>query len=262
VHGTSAHVSWKDGQLTFFSGGERLDPFVALFDKAALEAAFVAIGCKEVTVYGEAYGGRCQGMKETYGDKLAFIAFDVQIGESWLDVPSMAQICARLAIEVVPWEKTSTDVAALDAIRDRPSEVAVRRGCAANKEREGIVCRPLIELSTNNGERIVCKHKGAAFEERARPPKVEDPDKLVVLANSAAIADEWVTEMRLTHVLDKLQPEGKLLDITGTPKVIAAMVEDVLREAKGEIVESKETRAAIGRRAAQMFKARLQQVLK
>jgi hypothetical protein len=262
VHGTSAHVSWRDGQLHFFSGGERLDPFTALFDRAALTAGFETLGCKEVTVYGEAYGGKCQGMRETYGDKLAFIAFDVKIGESWLDVPNMAQVCAGLGLEVVPWEKTTTDIPVLDELRDRFSEVAVRRGCGSGRLREGVVLRPLIELVTNNGERLICKHKGAAFEERTSPPKVEDPDKLVVLANSTAVADEWCNEMRLSHVLDKLQPDGKVLDITNTKQVIEAMVEDVLREAKGEIVESKETKAAIGRKAAQLFKARLQGVLK
>lgn len=43
----------------------------------------------------------------------------------------------------------------------------------------------------------------------------------------------------------------------GPKLVIDAMVEDVLREASGEIVDSKEARAAIGRRAAQLFRARL-----
>ncbi len=42
--------------------------------------------------------------------------------------------------------------------------------------REGVVCRPLIELRTNNGERLICKHKGEKFEERATPQKVVDPE--------------------------------------------------------------------------------------
>lgn len=262
VHGTSAHVSWRDGQLHFFSGGEKLDPFVALFDRAALKAGFEALGCPEVTVYGEAYGGRCQGMKETYGDKLAFIAFDVKIGETFVDVPNMAQVAERLGFEVVPWEKVPTDVPTLDAIRDRPSEVAARRGCGTDKLREGIVLRPLVEATTSNGARIIAKHKGAAFEERATPPKVDDPEKLTILANSGAIAMEWVTHQRMNHVLDHLVAAGVAMEMQSTGKVIEAMVEDVFREAKGEIVESKETRAAIGRRAAGMFKERVKEVLK
>lgn len=255
VHGTSAHVAWKEGKLHFFSGGAALDTFVALFDQDKLKAAFEAFGAQDVTVY----GGKMQGMRETYGDKLAFIALDLKVGEHcFFDVPRMAQYCEQLGFEVVPWEKASTDAETLNALRDRKSEVAKRRGCGEDKEREGIVLRPLIELRCNNGSRIICKHKGDKFEERARPPKVtDDPEKLAVLSNSAAIADEWCSPMRLTHVLDKLQPEGKLLEIQDTPKVIAAMLEDVLREAAGEIVESKETKAAISRKAAQLFKSRL-----
>jgi hypothetical protein len=58
--------------------------------------------------------------------------------------------------------------------------------------------------------------------------------------------------MRLVHVVDKLpQP----LDLSQMPKVIAAMVEDVYREAKGEIVESKEAQRAISKRTVELFKA-------
>jgi hypothetical protein len=75
-----------------------------------------------------------------------------------------------------------------------------------------------------------------------------------VLEQAEAIADEWVTEMRLTHVLDKL---GNPADMSATPKVITAMLEDVLREASGEIVESKEARKAIGARAVKLYKTRI-----
>ena len=44
-------------------------------------------------------------------------------------------------------------------------------------------------------------------------------------------------------------------DIKATPRVIAAMIEDVLREGSGEIVDSRDARAAIGRKTAAMFKA-------
>ncbi len=102
------------------------------------------------------------------------------------------------------------------------------------------------------------KHKGAAFEERAHPPKVTDAGKLEVLAAAEAIAQEWVTDMRLTHVLDKHKAAGNPLDISQMPKIIAAMVEDVYREAAGEIVESKDAKAAIGKRTARLFKEHLE----
>lgn len=261
VHGTSAHVSYNLGQLHFSPGGCNLDPFVALFNKEELEAKFKALGHEKVVVFGEAYGGKLFKMKETYGDKLQFIVFDIRIGDSWLDVPKMAQLAADLGFEVVPWELVSTDVEVLNSLRDRPSEVAVRRGCAADREREGVVLRPPFEVTLNNGERLIVKHKGAKFEERQNVPKVGTPEVQATLSGAQAVADEWVTEMRLAHVLDKLQPDGKVLEIKDTPAVMNAMLEDVYREAKGEIVESKEVAAAIKRAASKMFHTRLKSVL-
>lgn len=261
VHGTSAHIAWfNDGRtgvdpLSFFSGGVKHGTFVELFDHAKLRAAFTALGHVKVTVYGEAYGGSCQGMKSTYGAELRFIVFDVQVGESWLSVPDMAQVAESIGLEVVPWEKIPADLASLDATRDKPSEVAVRRGCG-ERPREGVVLRPLVELTTNNGERVIAKHKTEKFSERATPQKVMTADQLTVLESAKAIADEWVTEMRLTHVLDKMPGAG----IEQTGKVIDAMVEDVYREAAGEIIPSREAAQAIGRKAAALFKARVTKV--
>jgi hypothetical protein len=72
-----------------------------------------------------------------------------------------------------------------------------------------------------------------------------------VLTEAQAIADEWVTEMRLEHVLQKLPGCD---DMTATPRVIEAMCEDVFREGSGELVESSEARSAIGKVTAKLFK--------
>jgi hypothetical protein len=256
IHGTSAHIRWSKGTLAFYAGGEKHENFVALFDAAALTEAFQKLD-HEVIVYGEAYGGKQQGMRHTYGDKLCFIAFDVKIDDAWLNVPSMDRLVVGLGLEVVPWRKVSTDLDALDAERDLPSEVAVRRGITEPREREGVILRPLVEMTLNNGERVIVKHKGDKFRETAKPRPVVDADKLAVLTQAQEIADEWVTAERLRHVLGKIGLDGKVADMSMTPVVIAAMVEDIYREGRGEIVESKETRTAIGTSTAKLFKAEL-----
>lgn len=269
VHGTSAHINWRvdpnqnaelplQYQLIFFSGGEKHNNFVALFDQNALTEKLSELALQHVTIYGEAYGGKCQGMSATYGKDLKFIAFDVKIGDSWLTVPQAAAFCESLGLEFVPWNEGSTDLEELNTERDKPSEVAIRRGCGSDKVREGIIIRPLIELTKNNGARLIAKHKTEKFSERATPQKVVDKDKLVVLQEANAIADEWVTEERLSHVLDKLPQD---INVEGTGTVIKAMIEDVCREAAGEIVESKEAKAAIGKRAATLFKERMKSKL-
>ena len=40
VHGTSAHISFKEGQLHFSAGGEKHDNFVKLFDAEHVRAGF------------------------------------------------------------------------------------------------------------------------------------------------------------------------------------------------------------------------------
>lgn len=255
VHGTSAHITWKDNQLHLSPGAASIHAFRMCFDTEALQNKISSLGLPEVTIYGEAYGGKMQGMSHHYGEQMRFIVFDVRYGEQqWLTVPEMDKVATFLGLEVVPWQKIPATLEAFDAARDAPSEVSVRRGITTPCEREGIVLRPLIEVINNIGERVIAKHRIEKYSERATPQKVLSAETLKVLSDARAIADEWVVPMRLVHILDKVQPEG----LKDTPKVIAAMVEDVYREAAGEIVESKEVQIAIGRKTVELFKLHLE----
>lgn len=255
IHGTYAHVTFRpsDGSIRYFSGGESHVRFVALFDETNLIQQFKDLGSpidKDVTVFGEAYGGSQQGMSATYGKELKFVVFDVQIGDCWLSVPDAADIAKKLGLEFVDYTKVSTDLVALDAERDKPSVQSVRNGITEPKKREGVVLRPLIEITLSNGERLICKHKGDSFKETSTPRPVVDPSQLKVLDDANAVADEWVTLMRLEHVLDKLPGHcmEKMRDI------ISAMTEDVLREGKGEIVESEAVKKSVGKKTVEMYK--------
>jgi len=262
VHGTSAHIEWNAGDktadpaITFYSGGEKHEKFCKLFDKEALTKVFLEMGHDKVTVHGEAYGGSQQKMGHTYGPDLKFIVFDVKIGDVWLNVPNMDQVATRLGLEVVPWKEVAVELDVLNAERDAPSEVAVRRGMGNDKQREGIVIRPLEEMTVNNDHRVICKHKIDKFGERATSQDVKnvDPNKLVVLSEAKAIALEWVTEERLKHVIDHLTVNGMEPGIEKMGALIKEMVSDVYREGAGEVVESREATSAIGQRTAQLFK--------
>ncbi|CAN2047832.1 hypothetical protein GMMP1_510006 [Candidatus Magnetomoraceae bacterium gMMP-1] len=210
-----------------------------------------------IIIYGEAYGGKQQGMSDTYGKELKFIGFDVKINNLWLNVPNAEEICKSLNIEFIDYVKCKTDLKNLDFERDKPSTQAIRNKCG-DKIREGIVLRPLIELIKNNGERIITKYKRDEFIETKTPRKINSK-RLKVLEDAKSIADEWVTEMRLKHVLDKLPKE---INIEGVKDVILAMIEDVYREAKGEIIESKEVRKAISSKTVSLFKNKLKNDLK
>jgi len=266
IHGTSASVQLKyknpidEPELIFFSGGEKHVNFLKLFDHDALLAKLKDVaGGRDITVFGEAYGGKQQGMSGTYGKELCFIAFEVKIGETWLNVPNSEAVVKSLGLEFVPYKKIPATVEALNIERDRPSRVAKRRGIEEDKVSEGVVVKPLVEVRLTNGDRVIAKHKGEAFSERkSKRDTVVDPEKMKVLTKAKEIAEEWVTPMRLEHVLDKLEGE---LGPERTRDVIVAMTEDIKIEGAGEFVDSKEARKAIGTAVGKMFNLRLKRAL-
>ena len=254
IHGTSCHINWDGGLVTFFSGGVPHEKFVELFKDIPLVELFTAkLGNECCRVHGEGYGGRCQGMSDTYGNDLKFIAFDVKVGESWLAVPQAEALAKSLGFEFVHYVKIPTTLEAIDAERDAPSVQAKRNGITEDKPREGVVLRPLIELRKNNGERIISKHKGEAFAEHRRAPKVLPAGQLEVLHAAEAVADQWVVPMRLEHILQE-HPGAAGLEDTGT--IIRAMLADVHKEDDGTIVWSKAVEKAISKKAAELWKQR------
>lgn len=246
IHGSSAHISLKENQINFSAGGESHERFVKLFPEDLKEK--MGLYAYDVVIYGEVYGSKCQGMKDTYGNDLKFVVFDIQIAGVWLPVPEAESMAKNLGLEFVFYEKVSTDLEALDAQRDLDSVQAYRNGMGMGKKREGVVLRPLIEVIKADGNRVICKHKRDDFRETATPRKVGAP--LEVLAEANAIAVEWVTTTRLQHVLDKMPSHN----ISNLGKIIAAMTEDVMREGKNEIVDSKEARKAISKRTVELYK--------
>jgi hypothetical protein len=254
IDGTSAHISHKPNGLKFFSGGVSHSLFIDLFNQEELAEKLRGL---DVIIYGEAYGGKCQGMSATYGKELRFVAFDVKINDMWLNVPQADEFCKECGLEFVDYAKIPTTIEAIDEQRDRDSVQAVRNGMGEGKKREGIVLRPLIEVTGNNGERIMSKHKNDEFMETKTPRKV-DPEQLKVLEDAQAVAEEWVTPMRVAHVLDKIDDSS----MENMKNIIDAMKEDVKREGEGEIIWSTAVEKSIGKATAlavkDYYKARIQ----
>jgi hypothetical protein len=263
IHGTSAHLSWREGKLHLHSGGASSAAFMGLFDLAKLVEAFGKLGHANVTVYGEAYGGSVMKMRPTYGPTLRFVVFDVQIGDTWLNVPNAEDVAHKLGLEFVAYEKVAAEVAVLDFERDRSSRQAIRNGMGDGHHAEGIVIRPLQELIRSNGERVIAKHKRLEFAERASgaDTKVVDPAMLAGLAEAEKIAMEWVTDMRMLHVTERLKATlGRPPEMKDTSAVLTAMKEDVYREAGAEVVRSRAADHAISTRARILFHAGIQKI--
>ncbi|GAG86666.1 unnamed protein product, partial [marine sediment metagenome] len=243
----------------FYAGGCKHEDFIKIFDAEKLTEGFSALDYPSIIIFGEAYGGKCQKMSKTYGPNLKFIAFEVKIGDSWLCVPNADDVTKQLGLEFVHYKLVPIDLDIFDKERDAFSIQAERNGMGKDKLREGIVLRPVVELRQNNGNRIIAKHKGEAFRETRTKRKVGNPNKLKILSGANKIAEEWVTHMRLSHVLDSFGEEPQ---IEQTGDIIRAMIEDIERESEGEIVISREAKTAIGRRTAKIFKEKLQEKIK
>ena len=280
IDGTSAHIKFMSNELVgsiipvspmgtpeqhsvsvtggnvfeVFSGGATLVNFRKLFD-AELPQQIANMGIKEIAIHGELYGP-LQGMSARYGKELKFVVFDVRVNQSWLCVPQAEELAQKLGFEFASWVKIPSTVEACDAARDAPSVQARRNGIDGDQPTEGVILRPLTEFHDNRGERVIAKHKRPESRETATERKVSD-GKVQVLADAVAIANEWVTEVRLDHILDQLPGAG----IEKTGDVVKAMVADVLREGAGEIVDSREARTAISQRARILFHARLTRVV-
>ena len=158
-----------------------------------------------------------------------------------------------MGLEFVDYEEIPASLEEMDRLRDADSTQAIRNGMGTGHRREGIVLRPLIELRKNNGERIITKHKREEERETKTPREIGE-DKLKILTEAQAIADEWVTDNRLNHILNKIHDKS----ISNTGNIIKAMIEDVKLESVGEVVWSKDVEKAISKNTALLFKRFLQ----
>lgn len=283
IHGTSAWLSYtpaevvdakefgyrtidkievKSSRLNFFAGGGKYEHFITLFDAEAIRLKLNELTPgKHTIIYGEYYGGKMHKMSKTYGADMKFVAFDVRIGGHWLNVPKAEEIVNLLGLEFVYYKKIPTTIEAIDAERDAPSCQAIRNGMGSTTDnygfcppiQEGIVLRPIEEVILNNGDRVIAKHKRPEFRE-TKTHKVVSEEKLKVIAEARAIAEEWVTLERLNHILNRGVVEAK---IENTGEIIALMIEDILREAKGEIEDSPNARKQIAKETALLFKRHL-----
>lgn len=270
IHGTSSHITLthtpeRGWEWKVSAGGIKHNDFVFMLNTryqfasevvSKLTTLMTGKDVKEIILYGEGYGGRCQGMSDTYGP-LNFIVFEVCKDDRWCGVEEAEYLTTQIGLPFVHYEKGPATTEWLDTQRNRPSEQAKRNGMGDNKEREGIVVRAPMELYDDNDGRLIAKYKRENFRE-TRTARTLTEDDVEALNDAKEIAEEWVVEERLNHVLSALVAKGhENLTIKDTGTVIQAMIEDVSVEAAGQVVWSEAAGKAIGRRAAELFKQRL-----
>jgi len=108
-------------------------------------------------LYGEGYGAKIQKGGGNYRQDQDFVLFDIKIGEWWLQRKDVEDVAHQFGLDVVPIIGTGN-------LLDMVEKVQVGfRSMWGNFIAEGIVARPLIELSTRNGSRIITKIKYKDF---------------------------------------------------------------------------------------------------
>jgi len=244
VHGTSAWITYHGDmdrakcRLDYHPGGAEYGRFVKLFDEQTLlDNLHKVFDCKNVRIHGEHYGGKIQKMSETYGKSNAFVVFDFKVSNGsirdgvFLSFDKVLAIGEQVGLEVVDGRIVDCTIEELDKARDEPSVQSVRNGIEDERHREGIVIRPLDEMTLNNGERLITKHKGDAFREtetKRTARKEVDPKEF---ETAEAITREYVVPMRFAHVIDAFYP----LKIEKTGDIIKAMIADIIEEEGVEI---------------------------
>ena len=271
IHGTSAHISFKKAEgkwsIEVMPGGIKITSFMHMLNKRysldtdVLQAVikhYENTGVDELIVYGEGYGGSCQKMSSTYGD-LNFIAFEVckivDGREFWYGVEDAARLLEIIKLPFVYFDKGPSTIEWITSQRDRPSEQAKRNGQGENKESEGVVIRGPVELFDNYGGRMMAKFRKLKFgETNETEEKAALSTEAVNDANS--VADKFVVENRLDHVLSKLAVAIPEITIKHTGTVIKAMVADIFTEEGKTLEWSDAVERAITKKTSEMFRAR------
>jgi hypothetical protein len=252
IHGTSTHIGWNGEKVFYFSGGCKYEDFVKLFDNDFLIKKFQKLGQSKITIYGEGYGGKMQGMSKTYGKDLKFVTFDVKIDSNWLDVPKAKKITEFFNFDFVDYQLVLSKLSSLDRQKNKKSIQAFKNNMGNHHEREGIVIRPLKEMTMNNEKRVIAKHKNAKFSETKTVRKV-DLDKFRIKQDAIVIAEEYITPMRLDHVLDKFGEYS----IEKTGDIIKAMIADIVEEEGEDFKMTNIVKKEMSRTSALLFKKRL-----
>lgn len=162
IDGTNVRIIWNDPdnpyvQVRGRSDNAALHPEVVeyLLSKHLVDRfheVFTDIGIAPVCIYGEAYGAGIQ-KGGLYSPVKSFAAFDVKVGDIWLDRSNTYNVVSKLGLKHVPIVMRGPLIKGIEH---------VRRGLQSHFGEfyaEGLVARTPMGLLDRRGRRIVCKIK-------------------------------------------------------------------------------------------------------
>lgn len=173
IDGTNIGIYWDGKTKEYHGKSDKADipsGLISVLDKIidieGLANTFTPKEDKplEVRIYGEGFGGNIQGkMGKGYGD-FDFIVFDISIGGMYLDYEVAKEIVERLGLKMVPLVGVMTLSEAEEYVKNGFKSFISQD---KNLDAEGLVCRPLMRLFNNKGERIITKIKTCDYRKLA-----------------------------------------------------------------------------------------------
>lgn len=164
INGTSIRVMFDGERITFGGKTDRAqipaNLVTRLQERFLTQVKVFEKGFSDgVCLYGEGYGPGIQKGGGNYREDQDFVLFDVKIDDWWLQRHDVEDIAQRFGLDVVPVVGGGTlfDMVELvcDGFNSQWGDFQV----------EGIVARPVVELQTRGGKRIITKLKCKDFRD-------------------------------------------------------------------------------------------------
>ena len=164
ANGTNIRVCWDGYRVSFMGRTDKaqipahlLARLEELFGGESKEELFEQnFGNKEVILFGEGIGEKIQKGGGLYGPA-DFVLFDVYIGGYWLNRDAVEHFAEVFGIRCVPILLVGTLKEGVDFVKTHPMSPF------KNDVAEGIVGRPMVQMFSRTGERIMVKIKVRDF---------------------------------------------------------------------------------------------------
>jgi hypothetical protein len=165
IDGTNIRVEWDNTNQAVIYGGRTDNAQTPTFLLNKLQEIFLKekIACLypdiSMCLYGEGYGARIQKGGGNYiSNGCNFSLFDVMIGDIWLQREDVIDIAIKLEIPFVPEVGKYTLDQAIAQIKQRNL-----KSTFGDFLMEGLVLKPMVELNTRRGYRVITKIKHTDF---------------------------------------------------------------------------------------------------
>lgn len=165
IDGTNIRIHWDGHKIEFGGRTDRAqipahlsnvlnDMFGGTVNEELFEQKF---GQNDVILFGEGYGPKIQ-RGGNYRSDVSFILFDVMIDNMYLNRDAVEDIAKCFNIDCAPIIMVGTIDEAVKFVKANPNSTM------GTAKMEGLVGKPMVELNSKTGKRMIVKIKVCDFE--------------------------------------------------------------------------------------------------